>query len=69
MSSSYVGELARYWTPLPMLAMALPSLLSSLVALRLPETKGQALPESMEEAYELNANTVKYYSSMYEILE
>jgi OCT family organic cation transporter-like MFS transporter 1 len=61
MSSSYVGELARFWTPLPMVLLGTPSLLAALVALKLPDTKGRALPETMEEAMELNVSNTKYY--------
>ena len=69
LSSSFMGELARYWTPLPMLILALPSILGGILGLRLPETTGQPLPQTMEEAFELKANNAKYYSATYEILD
>ena len=34
-----------------------------------PDTKGKSLPETMEEAYELNMKNTQYYSSTYEILD
>jgi len=69
MSSSYIGELARVWTPLPMLLLGAPSILAAFAALQLPDTKGKSLPETMEEAYELNMKHTQYYSSTYEILD
>ena len=69
LSSSYIGELARVWTPLPMVLLGTPSILAALAALQLPDTKGKSLPETMEEAYELNMKNTQYYSSTYEILD
>ena len=69
MSASYVGELAQFWTPLPMVLLGTPSILAAFAALQLPDTKGKPLPETMEEAFELNAQHTKYYSSTYEILD
>lgn len=69
MSSSFVPELAVIWKPLPMVLLGTPSVLAALCALKLPETKGKALPETMAEAMELNVRSVKSYSKMYSIQE
>jgi hypothetical protein len=69
MSSSFVGELAKFWTPLPMVLLGTPSILAALTALKLPDTKGRALPETMEEAMELNVSNAKYYSPMHDIVD
>ena len=48
-----MGELAQLWAPLPMLLLAIPSLCTAGSVLSLPETKGKGLPETFEEAIEL----------------
>ena len=52
-----------------MVLLGAPSILAALAALQLPDTKGKSLPETMEEAYELNLKHTQYYSSAYEILD
>ena len=52
-SSSFVGELSHLWSPLPMLLLAIPSLSTAASVLGLPETRGKGLPETFEEAIEL----------------
>ncbi len=47
----YVGTLAAFWRPLPMLVLGLPALAAGALAfLVLPETSEQSLPQDMEEA-------------------
>ncbi|XP_059089923.1 organic cation transporter protein-like isoform X2 [Tigriopus californicus] len=54
MTSSFISELAVIWSPLPMLVMGVPSILAGVSSLLLPETTGKALPETLEEAMELD---------------
>ena len=46
----FVGSLAIYWKPLPMVALGLPTALAGLLALALPETAGKDLPQTIHEA-------------------
>ena len=48
----YVTNLALFWKPLPMLVLALPSLLAAVSAYFLPETKGKELPQNMKDTSE-----------------
>lgn len=51
----FVSNLAVYWKPLPMVLLGLPALIfGTLSFIFLPETFGQALPQNMAEAMELN---------------
>ena len=50
MSSSFVSELSMIWGPLPMVVLGFPALAASCLAASLPETKGKALPETLEES-------------------
>ena len=46
----FVGALAIFWKPLPMVVLGIPTILSGILALILPETSGKDLPQTMEEA-------------------
>ena len=39
-----------FWKPLPMVVLGIPTILSGILALILPETSGKDLPQTMEEA-------------------
>ena len=56
MSSSFVSELSVLWKPLPMVLLGIPCLCSALLSLKLPETTGRSLPETMMDAVELEVN-------------
>ena len=49
----FVGSLAIYWKPLPMVALGVPTALAGLLAISLPETAGKDLPQTI---YEANQN-------------
>ena len=49
----FLGPLAKYWTPLPMLMIGIPILVSAGLALKLPETHMAELPQTMQKAQEL----------------
>lgn len=53
MTSPFVAELSHVWSALPMLLLGVPSLLTATAVLSLPETTGKPLPETYEEALEL----------------
>ena len=46
----FVGSLASFWTPLPMVVLGIPTVLAGLLAITLPETSGKDLPQTLEEA-------------------
>jgi hypothetical protein len=46
----FVGSLAIYWKPLPLVALGVPTALAGLLALVLPETAGKDLPQTIQEA-------------------
>ena len=46
----FVGSLALFWAPLPMVVLGVPKVLSGLLAITLPETCGKDLPQTLEEA-------------------
>jgi len=46
----FVGDLAIYWKPLPMIVLGIPTVLAGLLALTLPETSGKELPQNIQEA-------------------
>jgi OCT family organic cation transporter-like MFS transporter 4/5 len=52
----FVAQLAMYWTPLPMLVLGLPSLVSAGLVYLIPETKGRELPQAMTDAVKLQEN-------------
>ena len=58
--SPYIGSLAPLtglaWAPMAVFAVA--GLLSGLLTLALPETRGKALPRTLEEAVSLSSNTL-----------
>ena len=50
----FLSPLAKYWQPLPMLIVGVPIILSGLLALRLPETYKEDLPQTVKKAIELD---------------
>jgi hypothetical protein len=46
----FVGSLAVYWKPLPLVVLGTPTVLSGCLALLLPETSGKDLPQTIYEA-------------------
>jgi len=46
----FVGSLAVYWKPLPLVVLGIPTILAGLSALVLPETSGKELPQTIQEA-------------------
>ena len=54
MSSPFIANLAMFWKPLPMVVLGVPTIISAILVLRLPETSGTSLPETMEETLELD---------------
>jgi hypothetical protein len=46
----FVGSLAVYWEPLPLVVLGIPTVLAGLLALVLPETSGKDLPQTIQEA-------------------
>ena len=46
----FVGSLAAYWKPLPMVALGIPTVLAGVLALVLPETSGKDLPQTIYES-------------------
>lgn len=65
MTSSFVSELAVIWGPLPMIALGTPAILAGLTALNLPETKGLALPETLDEALDLNVSLLLQHNFLH----
>lgn len=51
--ANLVGLLADYWGPGPMVIMGIVAIIAGIAALKLPETVGNKLPETMEEAIEI----------------
>ncbi len=54
----FVGSLAIYWTPLPMVALGIPTVLAGILALVLPETAGKDLPQTIQEADQVQVELV-----------
>jgi hypothetical protein len=52
----FVSSLAIYWAPLPMVALGIPTILAGILALVLPETAGKDLPQTIQEADQVNLN-------------
>jgi MFS transporter, OCT family, solute carrier family 22 (organic cation transporter), member 4/5 len=46
----FVGSLAVYWKPLPLVVLGIPTVLAGILALVLPETLGKVLPQTIQEA-------------------
>ena len=53
----FLGPLAEYWQPLPMLVIGVPIVISGWLVLRLPDTKEKQLPSTMDNAQELESIT------------
>jgi hypothetical protein len=49
----FVGSLAKYWQPLPLLVLGLPAIISGCMAILLPETADKQLPQTMSQANRL----------------
>jgi hypothetical protein len=52
----FVGSLAVYWKPLPLVVLGTPTVLSGCLALLLPETSGKDLPQTIYEADQVTTN-------------
>ena len=61
LGSSFVADLAFIWGPLPLVLLGIPSIIAGVLALRLPESRGRPLPETMEEAIEMNKLEKSYH--------
>ncbi|CAB4069274.1 SLC22A4_5 [Lepeophtheirus salmonis] len=48
MSAAFIGALAVYWQPLPLLIIGIPTLIAGLSAFFLPETSGKNLPQTIQ---------------------
>ncbi len=55
--ANLIGLLATYWGPAPMVVMGVVAILAGILALKLPETVGNKLPETMEEAIAIGKNS------------
>ncbi|XP_030850133.1 organic cation transporter protein-like [Strongylocentrotus purpuratus] len=55
-SAPLVLILAKYWDPLPLVIYGSLSVIASLSALALPETRGKKLPETLEEGEQFGLN-------------
>jgi putative MFS transporter len=51
--ASFVGALAKYWQPLPLLVLGIPTIVSGILAAFLPETANKILPQTMSQANSL----------------
>ena len=49
----FLTPLAGYWQPLPMLIVGVPLICSGLLAMKLPETYNQDLPQTIKGAIDL----------------
>lgn len=52
-----IGLLSSFWQPAPMLTMGVMAVVAGSLALLLPETVGNKLPERMEDAINVGKNT------------
>ena len=52
-----IGQLAPYWAPAPMLIMGCVAIAAGSLALLLPETVGNKLPETMNEAINIGKDS------------
>merc|ERR1712223_725684 len=55
--ANLVGLLAVYWGPSPMVVMGIVAIIAGLSALKLPETVGNKLPETMDEAINIGKDS------------
>ena len=56
--SPFVGELARYWQPLPSTVLAIPLIISGVMAIwTIPETLAAELPQTLKKA-EIQTNDI-----------
>jgi len=46
----FVGALAQFWTPLPLIVLGIPTILAGVLATILPETSGKELPQTILES-------------------
>lgn len=53
--ASFIGTLAKYWQPLPLLVLGLPTIVAGILAAFLPETANKILPQTMSQANSLNS--------------
>ena len=49
----FLGPLAKFWQPLPMLIIGAPIILSGILVTKLPETYNEDLPQTIKGAIEL----------------
>ena len=49
----FLSPLAKHWQPLPMLIVGVPIVISGTLAVKLPETFNEDLPQTMKGAIEL----------------
>ncbi len=52
-----MGSLSRIWKPFPMIIMGTIATLAGCLAFLFPETNGEKLPESIEDALNLGKNS------------
>ena len=52
-----IGLLSSFWQPAPMLLMGIMAVIAGTLALLLPETVGNKLPEKMEDAINIGKNS------------
>ena len=52
----FLGNLAQYYKPLPMLIIGIPILISGALALALPSTDNKELPPTLKKAFALDKN-------------
>ena len=52
----FMGNLAVYWKPLPMVLLGAPTLAVALLMTKLPETANKDLPQDFEDGNALNNN-------------
>jgi OCT family organic cation transporter-like MFS transporter 4/5 len=57
LGAPFIGTLAKYWQPLPLLLLGIPTCLAGILAGLLPETKGQHLPQTISQADRLFAGS------------
>ena len=50
LSAPFIGTLAKYWQPLPLLLLGIPTCIAGIMAGFLPETRGKHLPQTMSQA-------------------
>ena len=52
-----IGLLSSFWQPAPMLIMGIMAVVAGTLAIFLPETVGNKLPETMDDAINIGKNT------------